>query len=483
MALSNVAAAVAQQHFSAALNAAYWNVGSGLNGYNLHLGSLAGNVDPNDVSAQYGELYSTTDCSCPVTVTYTDPAPANPQNFIKFDIYTNSEPREVEIIATDGTNTVTAAAGSDDIMPNCYAAAPVSQGETDADTWETAFMDVSTLGAITSVQFIVTDDGTMGQFTGGVYFDNLHGDLILTCFTPTPQFTATYTNTPTDTPGFTATFTNTATQTITDTPLADTATPTNTVTATVSNTATNTATNTGTSTATNTATNTATATATNSATNTATDTITSTPTDTPTVTSTATPTVTATFTNTFQFSPTNTMTNTITLTATNTATFTVTLTPTFTATNTITNTPTVTATYTLTNTSTLTFTNTPSSTPTNTLTPQTSTFTNTPTFTPTITATVPLHLVIFPPFPNPSTGPPMTFQVEVPTTSTVTMDVFTLAFRKIESQTMVMTGIQAFQWDLRDRMGVPCANGLYYVRIRVSGLVAAQQILKIMILK
>ena len=77
----------------------------------------------------------------------------------------------------------------------------------------------------------------------------------------------------------------------------------------------------------------------------------------------------------------------------------------------------------------------------------------------------------------------MTFQVEVPTTSTVTMDVFTLAFRKIVSQTMVMTGIEAFQWDLRDRMGVPVANGLYYVRIRVTGLVSAQQILKIMVLK
>jgi len=63
------------------------------------------------------------------------------------------------------------------------------------------------------------------------------------------------------------------------------------------------------------------------------------------------------------------------------------------------------------------------------------------------------------------------------------MDVFTLAFRKIASQTTQINDTQAFQWNLLDTSGVQVSNGLYYVRIHVSGTKSATKIMKILILR
>jgi rhamnogalacturonan endolyase len=338
---------------------------------------------------------------------------------------------------------------------------------------------------------------------------------------PTSSATATRTNTATNTP--TASSTNTATKTSTNTATnTATSTSTNTVTNTSTNTATQTVTNTATltsaitntftNTATNTAANTASSTATNSSTSTPTSSSTHTTTTTATQTATNTATLTPAITNTFTNTPTNTSsntassttTNTPTSTATHTTTNTTTLTPantgTFTntpthtststasstttnsPTPTATNTPTHTATTTPTVTSTYSKTNTPTATltgtPTNTFT-QTSTPTITPTYTPTITS----EIVISAPFPNPSNGTPITFNIQVPGESSVTLDVFTLAFRKIYSQTTQADGPLTLQWDLRDVSGVQVANGVYYVRIHVSGSQSATKILKVLILR
>ncbi len=240
--------------------------------------------------------------------------------------------------------------------------------------------------------------------------------------------------------------------------------PTSTPTSTTTSTATASSTNTPTPTVTNTTTNTATDTATNTATitgtlppsstftNTATNTSSSTPTNTVTVTSTLTATN----------SPTNTPTNTASKTATNTATVT--------STSTITLTFTVTSTYTPTNTSTRTATSTVTS-------------TNTPTSTPTNTPILSSVPIILASYPNPSTGSPISFPVEVPSPSTVTMDVFTLAFRKIASQTTQVNGAQTLQWNLMDVSGMLVGNGLYYVRIHISGNQSATKIMKILILR
>ena len=275
-------------------------------------------------------------------------------------------------------------------------------------------------------------------------------------FTNTPTMTETYTGTVV--PGNTATFTNTATHT-------STATVTNTATATVTNTATHTVTETVTNTTTNTFTpggNTAT--------------ITNTPTVTDTRTLTSTPTYT--FTSTATFTPTNTFSSTSTATLTNT--FSPQPTSTFSSTATNTFSPTATSTFTLTFTASPTYTMT--DTPTITLTP-TITWTPTMTFTP--TPTVPTHVIYSPPYPNPVTNGPIQFDLIAPPGGhTIQLDVFTTSFRKVVEHTIKFTGVTTtIQWDLKDRMGVAVADGLYYVRITVTGTGNSMKILKVMILK
>jgi flagellar hook assembly protein FlgD len=63
------------------------------------------------------------------------------------------------------------------------------------------------------------------------------------------------------------------------------------------------------------------------------------------------------------------------------------------------------------------------------------------------------------------------------------MDVFTLAFRKISSQTTQISGTTTLQWDLKDLSGVQVSNGLYYVRIQVTGVASTTKILKVLILR
>jgi hypothetical protein len=356
----------------------------------------------------------------------------------------------------------------------------------------------------------------VGTFGGGVW-KMANPPVSTPTATPSSTGTNSPTSTPTNTPTLTptntltSTITNTPTNTITNTP---TNSSTNTVTTTATNTPTLTPTNTITNTPTITPTNTITNTPTNSPTNTATNTVTNTPTITPTNTITNSPTITPTntITNTPTNSPTNTVTSTVTntptITPTNTITTTPTITPTFTVTptptnsptstptNTVTNTPTSTPTNTLTNTATATatYTETNSSTPTPTLTatasptntlapPPTATQTSAPTLTPTNTATIASVVVISAPYPNPSNGSPITFTVSAPEVSTVTMDVFTLAFRKIAAQTKSIYGSQTFEWDLRDVSGAPAANGLYYVRIHIEGRQSGTKIFKVLILR
>jgi hypothetical protein len=75
-------------------------------------------------------------------------------------------------------------------------------------------------------------------------------------------------------------------------------------------------------------------------------------------------------------------------------------------------------------------------------------------------------------------------EVETDGPSTLEMDVFTTAFRKVASVTAsVGAGGGTLSWDMKDRMGNPVANGLYYLRIRVSGPQTATEIFKVLVLK
>ncbi len=186
---------------------------------------------------------------------------------------------------------------------------------------------------------------------------------------------------------------------------------------------------------------------------------TTTPTFTPTSTFTATPTFTATFTSTF--------------TPTTTFTFTPTATATPTATSTCTSTPTVTASSTSTSTSTFTPTNSPTPTITTTATP---TLTSTP---------VIISVTVSYPYPNPVSGTgPLSIPVQAPTGSMAHWTVYTTAFRKVYDHTQSIPGNNGIlSWDLRDTWGSPVANGVYYIRVAVTGLTSGTQILKVLVIR
>ncbi len=250
------------------------------------------------------------------------------------------------------------------------------------------------------------------------------------------------------------------------------ATPSATASPTPTLTPTQTGTNTLTSTPTSTPSSTPTTTPSNSPTNTATNSPIPSPTNTGTLapTNTATSSPTNTSTNTPSQTPTSTATNSLTPTASNS--------PSATATASLTNSPTLSPTGTASSTPTLTPTQTETGTPTNTLsaTP-TGSLTNTPT--PAVTG-----VVIGLPYPNPIRGEgPLNIDVQGPSGTTLTWDVFTAAYRKIAGGSQPVSGSTTIAWDLTDKFGTPVANGLYYIRIKVTvGGAVTTKILKVLVL-
>ncbi len=252
-------------------------------------------------------------------------------------------------------------------------------------------------------------------------------------FTPTQTFTSTNTrtNTNTPTPSSTRTPSSTATSTSTSTPSFS---PTLTITPSLSFTPSITFTPTDTFTLG------------------PTDTITLTPVDTYTSTDTFTPTLTGSLT----LTPTPSLSLTPTISFTPTETDTITETPVLSFTFTATSTPVI---PTPTFTPTLTSTNTPVNTPTITLSPVT-TFTYTPSLT-----TIPIGISV--PYPNPTTGDPVQFDINIDNPQQIHWAVYTLAFRKIRSGAPTL-GTTHFQWDLKDESNNPVSDGLYYVKIQVG---------------
>jgi hypothetical protein len=111
------------------------------------------------------------------------------------------------------------------------------------------------------------------------------------------------------------------------------------------------------------------------------------------------------------------------------------------------------------------------------------TLTNTPTFTPTNTIPPNSAPIFSLPYPNPSYGSPISFQIQVPYAYLVTMDVFSVALRKITSQSIHISGSQTLQWNLKDKSGIQAANGFYWVRFQFAGKPSATKILKVLVLR
>ncbi len=120
-------------------------------------------------------------------------------------------------------------------------------------------------------------------------------------------------------------------------------------------------------------------------------------------------------------------------------------------------------------------------TPTNTLTrtPALSAYTPTLTLTPAVTG-----VVVGPPYPNPNQGGPVSINVQGPTGTTFTCDVYTTAFRKVDGFSQKVSGNGTLSWDLKDMDGIPVADGLYYLRVKaVAGGTTSVKILKVLVLR
>jgi hypothetical protein len=66
----------------------------------------------------------------------------------------------------------------------------------------------------------------------------------------------------------------------------------------------------------------------------------------------------------------------------------------------------------------------------------------------------------------------------------VDWSLFTLSFRKILDNNQPLSGTNtAIVWNLADGSGKPVSNGLYYLRVQVTGAVKATKILKLLVLR
>jgi len=79
-------------------------------------------------------------------------------------------------------------------------------------------------------------------------------------------------------------------------------------------------------------------------------------------------------------------------------------------------------------------------------------------------------IVVSAPYPNPViSGQAVRFDLAAPCPLSVTWEVFSTSYRKIYSETVVVSGAQTVAWNLRDLRGKLIANGAYHVRFVVGG--------------
>jgi len=114
--------------------------------------------------------------------------------------------------------------------------------------------------------------------------------------------------------------------------------------------------------------------------------------------------------------------------------------------------------------------------PTATFTPTSTPTTTTPTVTPVVN-----QVTIGNPYPNPVAGP-LSIPVIAPAGFTAHWTVFTLGFRKVYERAQTFPGTDGtLSWNLVDNQDVPVANGLYYIRVDVTGGVSGSRIVKALV--
>ncbi len=93
---------------------------------------------------------------------------------------------------------------------------------------------------------------------------------------------------------------------------------------------------------------------------------------------------------------------------------------------------------------------------------------------------VPLVVVDPKPYPNPSNGSPVNFDVSGGPYDKVRITIFSLSMRKIYDQTYPGNGLTSMTlvWDLKDASSKVAANGIYFVSIETFSKGATHRYLK-----
>jgi hypothetical protein len=87
------------------------------------------------------------------------------------------------------------------------------------------------------------------------------------------------------------------------------------------------------------------------------------------------------------------------------------------------------------------------------------------------------------PYPNPSTGGPVDININISFPSTVTLTVFTLLGREVYQESWQLASDGTISWNLTDIQGATVANGLYYLKVQVSGNQPLVKVLKVLVLR
>jgi hypothetical protein len=61
--------------------------------------------------------------------------------------------------------------------------------------------------------------------------------------------------------------------------------------------------------------------------------------------------------------------------------------------------------------------------------------------------------------------------------------VYTVAFRKVLQARQSINDTCTVHWDLKDQWGKPLANGLYYLKAKISGATNLEKIRKLIVMR
>jgi hypothetical protein len=87
-------------------------------------------------------------------------------------------------------------------------------------------------------------------------------------------------------------------------------------------------------------------------------------------------------------------------------------------------------------------------------------------------------------YPNPTSGRPVTVQLNLSGSYKVRWDIFTTAYRRIAGDNSISLPGDRLVWDLKDQQGQDAANGIYYWRLEVKDAHGSRtRLLKVLVIR